>query len=148
MKKLLIILAALFMASSSPAVQIKAIRSLSAAVGTSTVNGGFFDGAVNPLPPSGGGISWTVIVNATVPTTGTIGVQIQVQMTDGTWVPLIPNPASTNNNTNTINIPVTAIPNTTMQVFSFPGPFVNMRVSITSASATGGTVTADIIVNF
>jgi hypothetical protein len=148
MKKLFLILLALCFAWQVQAVQIKAIRSLNAAVGTSTVNGGFFDGAINPLPPSGGGIQWTVLITATAPATGTIGIQIQEQMTDGTWIPIIPNPASTNNNTNTISVPTTGVANTTMQVFFIPGPAINMRVAITSASATGGTVTADIIVNF
>lgn len=148
MKKLFLILLGLCLIGQAQAVQIKAIRSLNAAVATSTVNGLTFDGVTNPLPPAGGGISWTIIITATAPSSGTASIQIQSQMTDGTWVPMIPNPASTNNNTNVISLPTTGFANTTMQVFMFPGPFINLRVSITSAAATGGTVTADIIVNF
>jgi hypothetical protein len=140
MKKIFLILLGLCLIGQAQAVQIKAIRSLSA--GGAVMNGNTFDGALNPLPPSGGGISWTVVLTGSAPT---LSYQIQVQMTDGTWVPISPSNGMSTGPGSTVALAGT-FTNANGQCFTFPGPFVNMRVAITAY--TSGSLTADIIVNF
>lgn len=140
MKKLFLILLTFLAIGSAQAVQIKAIRSLAAA--GAVTNGGSFDGAINALPPSGGGISWTVCLSGSSPN---LTYQIQVQMTDGTWIPIAPNNGASNSVGSSVTLSG-SFGTTAGQSFNFPGPFVNMRVAITAW--TSGTLTADIIVNF
>ena len=131
MKKMLLGLILIFgLAAHLEAYQFKYFRSLNAA--TTVINGGFFDGINNPLPPIGGGESWNILLSASGNANMTI--QIQVQMSDGsTWVPLM-----------TESIAASASGSTLY--YNFLGPFANMRVSITAIGA--GSLTADIFVIF
>ncbi len=121
-------------------MQIKQVRSLSAAA--ANVNGISFDGVNAQLPPMGGGHAWTVMLTGSAPT---LHYQIQVQMIDGTWVPIAAMDGSSGVPGSDVTL-AGSFPAAQGQAFTFPGPFINMRVSINTY--TSGTLTADILVNF
>jgi hypothetical protein len=118
----------------SDALTIRSIRSLSAA--GAVTNGASFNGATSAqMPPQGGGIQWNILITGSAPT---LSFQIQAQMTDGTWVPIIP----PYNTAGPATIVLSGSLPTTGQLYSLFGPFLDVRVSITAW--TSGTLTADI----
>jgi hypothetical protein len=121
MRKILLLqafLALAFLASPAKAYTFSSVRSLSAA-------GAITTGAEFNLPTGTGGLQWTVVLAGSSPT---LSYQIQIEMTDGTWAPLA--------------APVALTGTIPTAVFTYSGPFADMRVVITAW--TSGTLTADI----
>src|SRR5271167_375075 len=115
--KVLALILALFCCGKAQSYQLKQIRSLSAA--GSIQNGIFFDGVNAPLAPQGGGNAWTVVLTGSAPT---LSYQIQVQMTDGTWVPISPSNGAAAGPGSTVVL-AGAFAVASGQCFTFPGPF-------------------------
>jgi hypothetical protein len=118
MRKILLTLAALALfICPARGYTLSSVRSLSAAAAISNgTSFGFTSGT--------GGLQFSVLLSGS----GTFSYQVQVKMTDGTWVPA--------------GAVVSVTGTLSSQVTSFSGPFYDMRVVLTAW--TSGTLTADI----
>lgn len=139
MKKLLIVLFCLAFGMPTHPVGaaggLRQIRSLTAANVTAGGVGETDGVALQNI--AGGGMQWVVLITGTAPNFPG-GVQIQVQMTDGTWVV-----ATTMNQNAATFIPAGSVA-TTNQCWIFFGPFQAMRVVVIANAGNTGTLVADI----